>query len=61
MTKNTDIKAQIVSAGLKYWQVAESIGVTSETFSKWLRFELSPERKQAIKCAIEKVRKESGN
>jgi len=52
---NTEIRFQAFEAGLKHWQIAAELGVTSETFSKWLRTELPPEKKLTIMEAINKL------
>lgn len=49
---NTDIRMEIMKRGLKNYQVAEFVGVTETTFSKWLRTELPTEKKQQILTAI---------
>ena len=58
--QNKDIRAAIESAGLKYWEVAEKIGIDSCNFSKWLRRELTGERRQRTLEAIEELKKEKG-
>ena len=49
---NTDLRMEIMKRGLKNYQVASFVGVTETTFSKWLRTELPPEKKQDILKAI---------
>lgn len=53
---NQDIKQKIKEAGTTQWRVAEALGVSEMTLLRWLRFELSPERKAAILAAVEKAR-----
>lgn len=55
---NRDIRQAAEDAGLYLWQVAEEIGVTDCTFSKYLRKELSDEKKATIFQAIEKLKKD---
>ena len=50
---NQEIRKRIQEAGLKQWQVAMKCGVTEYTFIRWLRVELSEERKNTIYQAIE--------
>lgn len=50
---NQEIKQAIKAAGLKQWQVAQQCGVAEFTFTRWLRYELSEERRNAIFAAIE--------
>ena len=45
---NKEIRDKIRIAGLKQWQVAKACGVTESTFIRWLRDELSEDRKNAI-------------
>lgn len=53
MEKNLDIRMAIKSAGLKQWQVAEVYGLSEGNFSRMLRKELLPEKKELIIKAIE--------
>jgi hypothetical protein len=52
---NKDVQINILSSGFKKWQVAEAVGIADNTFSKWLRKELSEEKKALIFSAIEKL------
>lgn len=52
---NSDIRAAIKAHNLRQYQVAEKIGVSEFTFVRWLRKELSYERKQIILAAIEEL------
>lgn len=49
---NLKIRQLIVSKRLKYYEVAAACGISSCTFSVWLREELSPERNQLVMKAI---------
>lgn len=51
---NKDIKEKIKAAGLHQYQVADLCGVSETTLVRWLRYELSPEKKEMILEAIEK-------
>jgi hypothetical protein len=51
-------KKKITECNLKNWLVAQEIGVSEFTFSRWLRYEISPEKKTLIMKAIEKLSKE---
>jgi hypothetical protein len=56
MMANNDIKKEIEAAGLFQYQVAHELGVKSDaTFTKWLRYELSGEKKEMIRAAIKKL------
>ena len=53
---NQDIRDAIRIAGVKQWQICKVLGIGESTLIRWLRSELSPERKAAILEAIQKVR-----
>ena len=55
---NQDIKTEIKKSGLKQWKVADKCGVVESTFIRWLRFDLSDERKKAILAAIDELKAE---
>ena len=65
MTKaNTDIRAEIQAAGLKLWEVGYETGIAHDSnFSRLLRRELPPEKKEAIRDAIKRLvaREKRGN
>lgn len=50
--RNNDIRTLARVEGLRHWQIAEVLGVSDITFSRWLRKELSPEKKEEIRNAI---------
>lgn len=49
---NLKIRKAIAKNRLKYYEVAAACGISSSTFSVWLREELSPEREDLIMKAI---------
>ena len=53
---NADIRIAIMVSGVKYWEVADELGVSDSTFTKWLRKELSDEKKQKIIEAITRLK-----
>ena len=53
--KNLDVRMEIMKRGLKNYQVAEFIGVTETTFSKWLRTEMTPSKKEEVIKAINEL------
>ena len=57
---NKDIKEKIKLAGLHQYQVADLCGVSETTLVRWLRYELSPEKKEKILSAIEKGSVDNG-
>lgn len=54
---NSDIRAAIKEHNLRQYQVADKVGVSEFTFVRWLRKELSDERKQIILAAIDELTK----
>lgn len=56
--KNMDIRIAIANKRLKYYEVAEACGISECTFSRWMRSEMSPERKKKVQKAIEDITKE---
>ena len=55
---NQEIRQRIKAAGLKQWQVAKQCGATEFTFIRWLRDELTEDRKKAIYRAMETLSRE---
>lgn len=53
---NALIRSRIESAGLRYWQVADVLGMHDSNFSRMLRRELNPESMQLVLAAIEKAK-----
>ena len=50
--ENIDVRYEIMKSGLKNYQVATMLGVTETTFSRWLRTELTAEKKKEVLEAI---------
>nr|WP_325213331.1 hypothetical protein [uncultured Oscillibacter sp.] len=59
--RNQDVRAAIEGAGLRYWWVAEELGVACGTFSNRLRRELPPEEKEAVLSAVRRLAERLGN
>ena len=57
---NQEIRQKIKEAGLKQWQVAKKCGVNEYTFIRWLRDELTEQRRNAILEAIESLSHKEG-
>ena len=55
MIANTELRAKIVSHGIKLWEVAREVGVSQGCFSVWLREELSGSRKQRVDAALDRL------
>ncbi len=54
--KNLDVRQAIKDSGHRYWEVAERLGMSDGVFSRKLRKELPPEKKQEIFKAIEQLK-----
>ncbi|EGO9051639.1 hypothetical protein KVJ46_001368 [Enterococcus faecalis] len=52
---NKDIRMSIAQNMLKYWQVAEAVGISNSRFSVWLRTPLCEDRKKRVEKAIDEL------
>lgn len=55
MIVNNDIKQKAKDKGVFLYEVAESLGISEPTMTRWLRGKLTKERKTAILNAIDRV------
>ena len=53
--RNQDLRAAIGGAGLRYWWVAEELGIACGTLSNRLRRELSQEEKGEVLAAVQRL------
>ena len=53
---NMEIRFAIEEKRLKYDEVARELGVWPSTLSRWLQTEVSPEKKQMILDAIDRIK-----
>lgn len=56
--RNEEVRKAVFESRLKYWQVAEYLGVNAATLSRWLRAELPQEKKEQILQIIADHRKQ---
>lgn len=56
--KNNDIRNEIKSTRLLYWEVAAALGISDGAFSRKLREELPPDEKEHIMEIIKTLAKE---
>ena len=56
--KNQDIREAAAAAGVKLWEIAESLKMADSSFSRKLRKEFSPEAKAEIFSIIDRLAKE---
>ena len=54
-TANYTIKKTLRAYGLYYWEIADHIGVSESTLIRWLRKELSHEKKELLINAAEEI------
>lgn len=53
---NMEIRKEIEARRLAYYEVANALGINPETFSRWLRTELTGEKKQTVLEAIRSIK-----
>lgn len=53
--KNLEIRDKAKRYGVPLWMIANEIGIGANTFSTWLRFELSDERREHVLAAIDAI------
>jgi hypothetical protein len=53
--RNNDLRQEFRVANVKQWEVADALGISEMTFVKWLRKELSAEKKALVRTAINAV------
>ena len=58
--RNQDVRAAIDRAGLRYWWVAEELGIACGTLSNHLRKELPPEEREAVLTAVRRLAERLG-
>ena len=57
---NEDVRREIRISGFRHWQIALQLGIHENTLVRWLRNELSEERRKAIFAAIEALSRKEG-
>lgn len=55
---NLELRKAIETSNLKYWQVANKLGMTDGNFSRMLRIELTKENKERVLNAINELKEE---
>lgn len=58
MKANQTIREAAKRKGIKHWQIAIALGISEQTFMRWLRIPLSAEKEQIILNAINAITKE---
>lgn len=54
--QNTDIRHAISAAGLKHWEVADALGISEATLTRWLRRDLPEEKRGDILATIKHLK-----
>jgi len=53
--KNIDLRNELRTGNVRHWEAADALEISEMTFVVWLRRELSDEKKNRVREAIEKV------
>lgn len=53
--ENMELRNNIIKLRLKNYEVARELGITATTFSRWLQVPLTPEKKELIENAMQKL------
>lgn len=56
--KNQELRELIKVAGIRYWQIAQKIGISQQSLVVWFHSTLTPERKKRVNDAINDILKE---
>lgn len=56
--KNEDVRTLAKKKGVSFWQIAQKLDISEWTFTRWLRYDLEPERREAIMTAIDTIAEE---
>lgn len=59
MKANNNLRQQIFERRLRYWEVAQKVGISDGRLSVWLRTPLNGERKARVMKAIDELTKQS--
>ncbi|MBQ9165585.1 MAG: helix-turn-helix domain-containing protein [Oscillospiraceae bacterium] len=55
---NDSIRNEVKAAGVRWWQIADILGIADSTLSVWLRHELTPDKAEAVRAAIRRLKGE---
>lgn len=53
--ENAEIRKAAKSAGIKQWQLADTLGISENTLIRRLRYPLNPEEQKRILAAIDEI------
>ena len=51
---NENLKKDLKDAGITFWALADELGVSEPTITRWMRHELKDETKKAVEAVIRK-------
>ena len=57
--ENIQIRMAAIEAHIPLWKIAQMVGISEPTLTRWLRVELSQEKKVRILQAIEQLKREA--
>jgi len=57
---NHEIRGKMKEKGIKQWEIADVLGISEFTLSRWLRKEILDSKRQRILEAIESIAKRKG-
>ena len=57
--RNIEIRKAMMRADIRQWELAEAIGVSEVTICRWLRTELSDDKKDALLDVIKRMEEEN--
>jgi len=57
---NHEIREKMREKGIKQWEIADVLGISEFTLSRWLRKEILDSKRQRILEAIESIAKRKG-
>lgn len=55
MEKNKNLKRHAAANGVRLWEIADHVGISEVTLSRWMRHELPEERYKAMMRAIDEI------
>ncbi|NQW98337.1 hypothetical protein HPY21_15465 [Bacillus stratosphericus] len=58
MKPNMEIRTAIESSNFFTWQIAQKVGIHENTFYRWMRTEMSEEKKGKVLTAITQLKQE---
>ena len=58
MKENSNIRNAARIANIPQWKIADALGISEATLTRWLRFKLSTERENKILAIIDRLTQE---